>query len=369
MADPVVNLTAAPIIKMAVGMNYPIPWNAYGFYFGGGHTPGTEPNLDAWLPNLSSNLIQLRDTLNIRIVRIFLLCNAFNYGSGTNDAFQPPASLHPKFTDHLTGMLQAFKDNQMKVIPSLIDFKAFGDAAAGGGGCMNRFKIATDDATRETFFSQVLDPFLTTSAGFKDQIFAWEVMNEPFWNTSRIAGHFAPGVAGGRTVSDDQMKTFLSGALNLIENVHGFKGTVGHRFSTDLADFPTGKRRQFHFYHKAKQFRVMPGLFPPVFFLLSPSPPPTFEIDDQLPPFSETQAFVGEFATSASESLPWKELNGADAGDTRTRVFERLKFLQEKGYPLALVWPDGPSATPDQVVDPLKLTAEAQQGIIDFQSL
>jgi hypothetical protein len=184
-----------------------------------------------------------------------------------------------------------------------------------------------------------------------------------------LGGIAAHELAGGPSLSASEMTTFLTEALALIETKHGFTGTVGHRFSGDLDDFPTGKARQFHFYTKAQRIRLMPGLpgtvFPPQFIDFGK----VIVKDRTLPPFSETNAFVGEFATSAHESEPWPELNGADAGDTRSRVAERLRMIDSKGYALALVWPDPPETVGPGVIDPLKLTPEAQQGIIDFQKL
>src|SRR6478752_9712750 len=115
--------------KPIIGLNYPVPWQAYGIYLGGGNPCGSNPALDVWPANLKQNLIDLRDQLNMKIVRIFLLCNAVNYGSVSNDldhVFTPPPSLHPKVRQQLQAMFQAFKDTNMLVIPSLIDFKAFG---------------------------------------------------------------------------------------------------------------------------------------------------------------------------------------------------------------------------------------------------
>jgi hypothetical protein len=373
VGDAVVNLTAAPRAKMAVGMNYPIPWNAYGIYLGGGFPPASNPTIDLWLPNLRNNLIHLREVLGMRVVRIFLLCNAFNYGSGKGSAFTPPATLHPKFTDHLEGMLQIFQDERMKVIPSLIDFKAFGKPP--GGGCSERFAIAKDATVRATFFSQVLDEFLTRSERFRQAIFAWEVMNEPFWNMSRVSGLISPGIAGGRTLTEDEMKTFLSQALDLIEKTHGFPSTVGHRFSGDLDDFPTGTQRQFHFYPLGFAPDI-PGLGDPS---LPVGVPGADEVnivlkDHTLPPWSETRAFIGEFGTAGKvgdaykHGQPWPELNGADNHGPRSSARERLKLISAKGYPLALLWPDNDSGGVNPV-DPLKLSSETQDGVLDFQKL
>ncbi len=49
----------------------------------------------------------------------------------------------------------------------------------------------------------------------------------------------------------------------------------------------------------------------------------------------------------------------------RERVVERLARARDKGYEIALVWPDGDwdGTTQD---DPLHFSTEAQQGLLDF---
>lgn len=374
--------SAVAFAKMKVGFNYPIPWNAYGIYLGSGNPPGASPGMDVWTQNLKANLLVLKNELDIHIVRIFLIGNGANYGTvsggtvlpgpGSNigdvtfgGTFTPPASLHPKVTIQLTEMFQAFQDTEMMVIPSLIDFKAFGRKAVilpGGfpNGATNRFDIVEVEATRRTFFDQVLRSFLTVSQPFRSVVYAWEVTNEPYWNYSPASkADFT--ICGGDTVSFSEMEVFLQEAVDIIESfavTPKFRATVGHRFARDLGRLPTGKARQFHFY---------PHFFTKDIPLIGPK---NFGVDLELPPQSETNAFLGEIGTSSVHGQPWPDLKGADAGSVRARVFERLKHAQSKGYALTLLWPDvADSKHPFPGPDPIKLSTDAQDGIKDFQKL
>ena len=315
-------------------------------------------------------------------MRIFLMGNAANYGtvsggkivpdprSGIGDVtlggtFTPPASLHPKVTGQLTEMFQAFQETEMMVIPSLIDFKAFGRKAVilpGGhtNGATNRFDIVQVDKTRRAFFDQVLRPFLTVSKPFRSTVYAWEVTNEPYWNYSP-ASNADFQICGGSTIFLWEMDTFLQEAIDIIEGFSvtpRFRATVGHRFARELNRLPTGKARQFHYY---------PHFFTKDIPVIGPK---NFGVDLHLPEQSKTHAFLGEIGTSASHGQPWPDLNGADAGSVRKRVLERLKHAQSKGYALTLLWPDVPdSKHPFPGPDPIKLSKDAQDGIKDFHKL
>lgn len=368
---------------MMLGLNYPHPWNVYGIYLGSGNPPGSQPGMDDWITNLSSNLKFLRDDLGIQIVRIFLLGNAANYGSVTpgpvvkdvtiTGRMVLPAALHPKVSAQLTAMFQAFHAADMACIPSLIDFKAFGRRVVLRpgrppltNGCTNRHDIANDASIRRAFFDQVLRPFLALARPFRSVVYAWEVQNEPIWNVASLsattmASPFQLDVAGGATVRRATMGTFLQEAIDIIETFPvepSYRATVGHRFKADLAHLPTGSARQFHYY--PVQVSVNVPRFGPRTLVVA---------DRRLPTFEETRAFLGEIAAGPREGSPWPELNGADTGDTRTRVFERLKLARSKGYELTLLWPDVEPRAVFPGPDPIKLSAAAQEGIKDFQRL
>ena len=100
-------------------------------------------------------------------------------------------------------MLQVFRDKRLQVIPSLVDFPFFamppeGKSANGrpgpgrglaprnpnsGGG---RADVMVIPSKRQKFFDTVLEPLVQASVPFKDQIFAWELMNEPSWLINTI---------------------------------------------------------------------------------------------------------------------------------------------------------------------------------------
>ncbi len=350
---------------MLVGVNYPVPWNVYGIYLGSGNPPGSCPGMDVWPENLASNLVILRDELGVQVVRVFLLGNAANYGAVVDGRATLPEALDPRVTQQLRAMFEAFADAKLLVIPSLIDFKAFGERTLlrqrpnpCTNGCTDRHDIVNDPATRQRFFDQVLRPFLAVSKPYRSAIYAWEVQNEPIWNVRELAltslvTNLERSAVGRTRVSRPAMQTFLQQAVDIIERFDvepRFEATVGHRFARDLERFPTGQRRQFHYY--PLQLLGL-GL-----------------VDRILPTAAVTRAFLGEVA-AGTHGDPWPELQGADhpRAGARARVRERLRHAQHKGYTLTLLWPDAEHHTPFPGPDPLKFSQAAQHGIKDFHKL
>ena len=97
-------------------------------------------NLTAHPPegSLARNLTFLRDELKIKKVRMFLLCNAWNYGRRprvSKGLFFVP-DLHPLFIKHFREMLEVFAAKEMQILPSLIDFGAFYEL-----DCENRLTV------------------------------------------------------------------------------------------------------------------------------------------------------------------------------------------------------------------------------------
>jgi len=330
-----------------LGLNYPFPWNAYGRYFGRGAPPGSEPELGRWLSELDRNLEVLKGRLGMSVVRLFLLCNGWNYGRLEAGRFVPPSELEGVFIEDLTRCLAIFRARGLKVIPSLFDFKAFGRSHACSG-CGDRERILSDPWVQRTVLEQTLGKFLAASRPYRDVVLAWEVMNEPIWNVTRLAPRSA---AGGPTTSAPVMSAFLERALARIDS-EGFGSTVGHRYARDLSRYPSGTMRQFHFYPT--------GLFG------------QSVVDRRLPDFDSTRAILGEFGVQApgEQGELWPELRGADRGGTRARTAARLRHVQSKGYRLALLWPDGIDGAGGRTVppgdDPLQLSADAQSGVEDY---
>jgi hypothetical protein len=334
-----------------VGFNYPYPWNAYGVYLGSGNPWGSNSALDDWPEQLEANLARLRD-LGVSVVRVFLLGNAANYGAIGANGFVPPARLDERVLDQLARMFESFKATGLSVIPSLLDFKAFGRRRAGvENGCGQRSAIVRVPALRAVFIEQVVRPFLNASLPYRAQIHAWEVMNEPVWN---VLPFVAPQLAGGRSLGVLELRAFLRELLDVIEHApFGFASTVGHRFAGDLRYLPSGTSPQFHFY--PAKFR---GLY---------------VSDRTLPHASVTNAFIGELGSLGRDPQgryrhghPIRELNGADDADEASRVVSRLALARDKGYELTLLWPDVLREPVVGAPDVLKLTSEAQRGVAEF---
>jgi hypothetical protein len=356
--DRNVIITAVPGPKVEVGVNYAWPWNKIGVYYGSGeHHPGENPDYDIWTANLARNLDLLRP-FGVTVVRLFLFGNAYNYGTLTplppawdplayNWKFDPPTSLHPNYTKQLELMLLAFESRKMQVIPSLLSFEALAAWRSVGG----RSELIRDPAVRDQFFKVALDPILDISSRHSGAIRAWEVINEP----GQLIKNSLPSMLGhvmtDYPVDESVMRDFLRRALDRIE-AKGFVSTVGHWREADLK-LDNCKLPQFHYYPT----KVM-GL----------------PLVGDLPLCKDVGgAFIGEFAASRvqsgqSHSVPWPEIPADVQQDGRKRTFARLKKIEEKGYKLALLWPDtGTNYDPaNPAHDDLHFTPEVLQGVKDY---
>jgi hypothetical protein len=391
---------------MNVGLNW-WAFNHYGRMFGPQTSPQPLAGAPHWLTTLPANL-RLFKQMGVSVVRWFILGNGTNYGSSptkipnpllsgvpaplltplsdaakTVYSFTPPPLLDPQILAHFTlflGLFQAAEVRGLQVIPSLIDFHFCSrpDLDPGGGG---RSDVVTDLAKRKTFLNSVLEPLLLASLPFKDQILAWEVMNEPIHLTLPIDKHvgrpspiatFTPPIGPGLLVDvpDGVLSSFLADAVGRI-NGRGFPSTVGHRFLGDLAKFPTGTKQQYHYYGLATAFQT-PGLTQ-IIPIVDPNPIPSFGafLPTLIPgtPSAVNQAFVGEIGCrlpgeyAADHGSPWPELSGRD-NRKEDILFERLTLLKSKGYQLALVWPEAEDAGRDDIES--KLTRDKIKGLIRF---
>jgi hypothetical protein len=373
MAEPETKTaTAVPNKKVEVGINYPYPWDKSGVFFGSGQDhPGQDRKLDIWTANLGRNL----DILNapdpnfpdahIKIVRLFLLCNATNFGTLVPgilnhkrvNVFSLPKIFDPIYTDQFEKMLVEFESRNMEVIPSLLSFEALArwdppdvnstKRPAGRGD------LVANLSNRTWFLNNVLEPLLSISERHRGAIRAWEVINEPGQVVDSRTNYWLSWVGKQKTdypIAEADMRAFLDDACHRIE-ARNFKSTVGHWYSDDLS-LPTGNLPQFHYY---------------------PSRSLGHDFVGKLPLQTETKAFIGEFAalktqTDQSTSVPWPEIPDADQNDPATRVFKRLKKIEEKGYEMALLWPDLGAVLDfnDYSKDPLKLSNGVIQGIVRY---
>jgi len=401
MADGVPTSSAAPDgqpPKMEVGFNYPWPFDKYGTAFGpreivnrpqapapSGATSAIpvfrDPVAHPPAGSLDRNLRTLKK-LNINKVRMFILCNAFNYGnqpavlsSGTS-IFSVPIPAHPQFFDHFRQMLQVFVQNGMQVMPSLLDFGAIYKFQSGSGG--GRTDVLTSQRTQ--FFEFMLLPMLqeAAKADVRQAVFAFEIMNEPFWNISTSPKRPGAGILDiAAETTPLIMTTFLTQALAVIEG-NGFLSSVGHRTVNDLlGPMPPGQLAQFHYYGKT-------SLIKGGTLAQDPDPIPkrdalkaslASKLDSKGKPVQNV--ICGEFSTRGNgdlisrhnpleQGLPWPELDGRDTQDDDA-AFERLCALARKGYDLAFVWPDlADNVSPIKDQDALKLSSTARDSIKRF---
>lgn len=360
-------------LPLKLGFNYPWAFDKYGLFFGihranpelSPEPPpperATDPVLaeemaiERWVDVFQARMSFLREQLGVSVVRIFLFCNAINWGrlvtrsdpfGGRSVRLEPPPYLHPRFRFHLRHILRCCAAAKLKVMPVLLDF-GIGEPERPA---VQRLSILSDDV----FFDQVLEPLLEESKPYEDTLFAWELINEPVWLTTRYFP-FRLSVRAPRTwlptgplVSEGVLSRFLDEGVRRIEAA-GFPSSVGHRFFRDLKRFPTGNRPQFHFY--------------PTFFNDDPR-----ELPDALTTGLSHPPLLGEFGARADQGGGWRECKGRDFGGTRQRVFERLCAAERKRYELAMVWPDGPDPYRDEV-DPIKLSSDAELGIRDYLKL
>jgi hypothetical protein len=382
MADTSTVTVAPPLLPplLEVGYNYTWPLNRYGTSIGPRdlqNNPPTGANSTvpvfedkALVPpagTLARNLAFLRDQMNIKKVRMFLLGNAFNYGtrplgplSGGTFVFTAPPQADPLFFAHFRAMLRIFKANGMQIVPSLIDFGAFYPAGSGGGS--GRTSILTSQ--RKLFLETMLLPMLRVAQekGLEGTVLAWEVVNEPMWNTVGLP--VRPHTDSlGPDIDPDIMVTFIQDCLDLIK-AEGFESTVGHRRLKDLQRFPQGTKPQFHYYANTV-------LHARIFGVDDPDPIPTFAELAKDP--RTANAFVGEFSADQEgagffdkgQGRRWPECQGRD-NTVKDAAFERLKILARKGYRLAFVWPNRPDGTRENDRDDLKLTPDAIDSVKKF---
>jgi hypothetical protein len=396
---------AAPPMK--VGFNYPVWANCDGHWIGpipgaAGPTPLPNPRWVTLLPNLKSLA-----NMGITVVRCFIMGNCYNYGPAPQKrpqkwklrdkwTFDQPAWLDDnhadpdgvvrRFDEHFKKLLQEFdavnSQNRpgppLLCLPSIIDFHAFLDPLPGERDPTLSFRargrgdIMEDTAKRRLFFTNVLQKFLSLATGYKKNIFAIEIMNEPHWNFV----DFKPvdPVATNRVIPKSVVGDFLREACDTIEAA-GFESTVGHRFYSECSDLPSGTKAQFHYYPDTLKYYPLGNLVNPLAVVINDDPNPIPTYDDALKKIAAdqknvrpgwqktvTDVFVGEAGSRLPGQYPgffnqgrlWPELNGKDGSDSEV-VYQRLKLLSDKKYKLACVWPDIDASGSDALPDKMKM--------------
>jgi hypothetical protein len=317
---------------MDVGVNY--PWFGYGWDFGPA-PPGWRSGHDPpWVPHIGQHVQHLA-AIGVSVIRWFILGDGLSYGTGPDAPrldraaardtagwrFSPPA-LTREFQGDFEALLQSFAarstgPHPIRLLPVLVDytfcepgvFPVGKEDPAGrpnvpDEGWVKGGRAEAMTTGRRRFIEQVLWPLLRLSSGYRDAIYAWDVINEPEW----VTNGWHPDRRNGHPVDESDMRAFLEDSMSAIRQA-GFRCTIGFSMIETI-----GRTRlyadinQFHHYTNGDR-------------ALQRNP-----FDPRYP------GIIGEFATSAAEDT-WPELSRQSQC-----VLERLKLAQSQGYPLALAW-------------------------------
>ncbi|MCX4756195.1 hypothetical protein [Kitasatospora purpeofusca] len=375
---------------MEVGVNYPWMRNDPITIGPNIHEKGRPHPWQAAGSDLDRNLATLRG-LGVTVVRMWLMAHGVNYDgtvfcvSALNGAarwrFEPPQRLHPKFLDDVEELLVKFEKADMRIIPVLLDFGFFDEPEAwslkyfGPGPPTptdlnygrGRRAVAEDRNLRATFVNGTVKPLVAAIAKHRRVVHAVDVVNEPYWCVSPITGALF-----GQTVNQEALTALMRDCVAAVEAA-GLPSTVGHRFHRDIANvFGSVKvtRPQFHYYASLPGVDALPvlcGLSGPRPFLGEFGCITGGELDalqrdaaargdkvvlDQIGPMRRTQN-------------PWPVLQQSRKTQAPGAVLtERLDWLADFGYELALVWPN--AVLPDPGREDLKFDALRRSQIAEF---
>ena len=269
-------------------------------------------------------------------------------------------ALPQRFGDDFRALLQACERAQVKLLPSLVSFEFFHPIEEQTGGVCSRGRAALvfgDDPGRadpeqvDRFLDATLEPLLEISQEARSAIYAWEVANEPDWVVE--GGPMHARLHGRRvsimpkTVRADAMALFLERAVDRITRA-GFVASIG----TKLGHSAWLPRATVHKLSRlGREGRYLHQLhhYP------SPYEPWRLPEHARLP---IRPCLVGEFPTARGKPLGlhqwcWPEgiSHYAAELDPARYLEARLRLIEAKGYPGALLWggrsQDGMSAWGD----------------------
>ncbi|MCS6952289.1 MAG: hypothetical protein RMK57_05340 [Bryobacterales bacterium] len=192
-------------------------------------------------------------------------------------------------------LVEAARKARVWLMPVLFDFGWFSRPRQVSGVQLGgRSYFARDPVARQTLLDRVLAPLLERH-GNEPWIYAWEVINEPEWVTTGIAG-FRPDEREHDPVTLAEMREFVRACADLVRKFTRHQVTTGsaRRSWTPLWDGLGLSLHSFHFYDwdRAESFPWRPwtqlGLDGPV--------------------------LIGEVPTSGSSFRPGDYLRAARAG-------------------------------------------------------
>jgi hypothetical protein len=320
---------------MLIGINY--PWIDYAWDFGDPPEAWVAPAYaDEWRRKKREQIaadFRAFAEMGLFAVRWFMLADGLSYGAGdeapkviggkwTFDPLPREHRFHKQLCEDFEFVLKTCAELKIKFVPSLVDFHwCYQGVAADADGKIvkcGRYDVVADEAKSRVFFDNVLDPLLDVSMRYPETIYAWELINEPEWVTEprsllKIRSD------SNKTVTQDQMLAFIAegigriNARSLPNGRQAFRSTVGFAHWDALETWDSAglgvTLHQFHYY--APDRRKIPRHHYS----------------------AEYPCFIGEFATTFQRG--WPELKKQDMARTITN---RLRCVEEKGYPSAFLW-------------------------------
>lgn len=390
---------------MRVGANYPWYGNQMGLWFGptrddippaeSAHAQTGDQQMRAdWTETFPMTISRLK-AAGISMLRVWLLGNAWNYGTGGHErAWLPPPpppegdSWTRSYASHLDELLGFCRNAGLKVILVLVAHGAFFPT--------EREALAVDPTIREDFFVRVFEPMLTVSDGYRDIVYAWEPVNEPNWPTQyllsrALAPDYWPTRPNTPVVPLADMQAFLDGATVRIL-AHGHRVTHGFSFGPGCRyelPFPLGAllplvnpllalahplnvsdEQLFQVTAPASSYRRQFHYYPTV---VEVNGSDRFNIRNRLPSYaSSREAFLGEISSSLPDPTQamhepafaaWERLRGLDTTSVNDTVFYRLALAEQLGYQLCFLWTN--SEEWKGAREPI-LTDEALEGVRRF---
>lgn len=202
-------------------VNNRISWNGIDSYLTGANFPwlnyGTDFGTGAWGKTTdwthAATLFQTMHSDKINVTRWFVFADGRYSPEFVNPATDSAVTgLDGQFFADVDRMLQIAHDNNIYLIPCLVDFHMFNtrvsSAGVYGGG---HYSVFGTPAIRQTYLDNALKPLLQHIAAspYKNYVLAYDIINEPEWNVAGLG-------AGSNAFPIATMQTFITECANYI---------------------------------------------------------------------------------------------------------------------------------------------------------
>ncbi len=375
---------------MEVGVNYPWMRNDPITVGPNIHEKGKPHPWQGPGSELDRNLATLRG-LGVTVIRMWLLAHGVNYDgkvtcvTGSDEAgrwrFEPPQRIHPKFLDDVEELLLKVEQAGLRIVPVLLDFGFFDvpevwsrqyftsgpPTPTNLNYARGRRSVAEDPNHRATFVDGTVKPLVAAIAKHRKVIHAVDVVNEPYWCVSWVTGDLF-----GPSVRQNALVALLQDCVAAVEAA-GLPSTIGHRFHRDI-NYVFGSvkvtRPQFHYYASLQGVDALPvlsGLSGPRPFLGEFGCITSGELDalQRDAAARGDRVVLDQIPAMRRTANPWPILQQSRKPQApATLLTERLDWLADFGYELALVWPN--AILPDPSREDLKIDALRRAQIAEF---